>query len=425
VTSRYAVSLSVVTVVLAASAAVWWSSLHAAWTDAELAAMESLWIATLGEPPADPTNEFAADPQAQALGHRLFFDTRLSGNGAISCATCHQPQKRFTDGLTLSRAIGTTRRNAPSVVGVGYSPWLYWDGRKDSLWSQALAPLEDAAEHGGNRVDLVRVVAQDEGYVSRYSTVFGALPDMQDARRFPPGASPLGDARQQAAWLGMAELDRAAVNRAFANIGKAIAAYEMLLRPAASRFDAYVDALLDDQDVEQTSALLSRAERRGLRLFIGDAGCTQCHNGPMFTNNAFHNTGLLSAAGALPDRGRSAGLREVRQDPFNCVGDYSDDTDCAELRFAKSGPEMIGAMRTPSLRNVGGTQPYGHKGQQPGLTDVLEQYNLAPEAMIGHNEAKPLELWWWQLSDLQAFLGSLDAPIATDPQWLRPPEKVH
>ena len=92
--------------------------------------------------------------QAQAFGHRLFFDTRLSGNGAISCATCHQPQKRFTDGLTLSRAIGTTKRNAPSVVGVGYSPWLYWDGRKDSLWSQALAPLEDAAEHGGNRVDL-------------------------------------------------------------------------------------------------------------------------------------------------------------------------------------------------------------------------------------------------------------------------------
>jgi cytochrome c peroxidase len=115
-------------------------------------------------------------------------------------------------------------------------------------------------------------------------------------------------------------------------------------------------------------------------------------------------------------------LREVTQDPFNCLGDYSDDTDCAELRFAKSGSEMIGAMRTPSLRNVGGTQPYGHKGQQPELSDVLEQYNLAPEAMIGHNEAKPLDLWPWQLSDLEDFLLSLDAPIAADRQWLHPPE---
>jgi len=292
------------------------------------------------------------------------------------------------------------------------------------LWSQALAPLEDAAEHGGSRVDIVRLVAADPEYSRDYTAVFDALPDMQDLRRFPPGASALGVAEAQRAWQSMAELDREAVNQAFSNLGKAIASYEMLMKPAPSRFDAYVQALssADDDTREQADALLSGAEKRGLRLFIGDAGCTQCHNGPLFTNNAFHNTGLLSAAGALPDRGRSAGLRQVAEDPFNCRGSFSDDHACAELRFAKSGSEMVGAMRTPSLRNIGNTQPYGHKGQQPHLADVLAQYNLAPDAMIGHNEAKPLNLWPWQLEDLEAFLRSLDGPIDADPKWLAPPE---
>jgi len=122
-TRRLAVMFGVV-VVMAASAGWWYSRAHADWTAAELDTLNSLWIASLTELPGDPTNRYVGEPRAQVLGHRLFFDTRLSGNGAIACATCHQPQKRFTDGLALSQAIGTTRRNAPSIVGTGYSPWL-------------------------------------------------------------------------------------------------------------------------------------------------------------------------------------------------------------------------------------------------------------------------------------------------------------
>ena len=124
----------------------------------------------------------------------------------------------------------------------------------------------------------------------------------------------------------------------------------------------------------------------------------------------------------LPDVGRSAGLRVVLADPFNCLGVYSDARDkCDELRFANTGPELVGSMRTASLRNVIGTSPYSHTGEQADLRAVLEQYNKAPDAMIGHNEAKPLDLWPWQISDLEAFLETLNAPIAAAPSWLRPP----
>ena len=102
----------------------------------------------------------ADNEEAASFGHRLFFDTRLSANGNVSCATCHQPERRFTDGLPKGRGIGLSGRNTRSIVGTAYSPWLYWDGRKDSQWSQAMSPLEDPAEHGGNRMQYVRIYQQ-------------------------------------------------------------------------------------------------------------------------------------------------------------------------------------------------------------------------------------------------------------------------
>jgi len=168
--------------------------------------------------------------------------------------------------------------------------------------------------------------------------------------------------------------------------------------------------------------MLSPQESRGLRLFIGKASCTNCHNGPLFSNNSFHNTGLLSSPGKLPDIGRIKGIREAKKDPFNCLGSFSDSQQsCMELVFAKSGKEMVGAFRTPSLRNLRRTAPYGHAGQQETLKDVLEHYNEAPDAMIGHNEAKPLDLWPWEMWQLESFLESLDSPPAVDEKWLRPP----
>ena len=120
---------------LIAGAYLWWEPRYAEpdpWTEDELGVLQSLWIGSLPPLPFDPSNAVADSEQAARLGHRLFFDTRLSRTGGVSCASCHQPQRRFTDGLPQGQGIGRSRRNTPSIVGVAYSPWLYWDGRKVS-----------------------------------------------------------------------------------------------------------------------------------------------------------------------------------------------------------------------------------------------------------------------------------------------------
>ena len=421
--SRRIAATLVATAALVTAYRLFWPPTPERWSDAELAILESLSIDSLPALPPDVSNAVADDPRAAEFGQQLFFDVRLSANGAVSCATCHQPGRNFTDGLPQGRGIGLSGRNTPSIVGTAYSPWLYWDGRRDSQWSQALSPLEDPAEHGEDRMHLVRLVAADDRYRDQYEALFGALPDFPDSDRFPQHAAPLDDPDLRQAWDSMAVEDRRAVNRAFSNIGKAIAAYERLIMPGPSRFDAYVRALSSDNP-DGARAMLSREELLGLQLFIGEARCTECHNGPLFTNNEFHNTGPLSIPGHLPDRGRIIGVREVLTEPFNCLGEFSDDPqrNCPELTFVRSGIELVGATRTPSLRNLGGTAPYQHRGQVDTLAELLDLYNRAPLAMIGHNEAEPLGLGKRQLQWLEAFLLTLDAPLATDPKWLsRPP----
>ena len=363
------------------------------WSDADVEVLRSLWIGSLPELPPDPTNAVADDPRAAELGHALFFSTDLSPSNAIACATCHRPELRFTDGMQKGRGVGRSKRNTRSIVGVAYSPWQYWDGRRDSQWAQALSPIEDPAEHGGSRQHTVHAVASDDQFRRQYEDLFGVLPDLDDPRN---------------------------VDRVFSNIGKAIAAYERLIMPGPSRFDRYVEALLSG-DAEQD--LYSADEIAGLRLYIGKAACTQCHNGPLLTNHEFHNTGVLSFPGEVPDKGRAAGVRQVLADPFNCRGEFSDASEqaCAELEFARSGYEVLGAFRTPSLRNLEHTQPYMHKGQMFTLAEVLTHYNEALLSMVGHNEAKPLGLNAVELMQLETFLETLAAPLATEEKWLRPP----
>ena len=372
-----------------------WPASPRPWTEADIEVLKSLSIESLEPLPADPTNAVADDPRAAEFGHALFFDPRLSSNGGISCSTCHQPLRNFTDGLPKGQAIGTSKRNTPSIVGTAYSPWLYWDGRRDSQWSQALSPLEDVNEHATNRQQVLDVISSDPMYAGMYSELFGELPDMTNV---------------------------VAVNIAFANIGKAFAAYERLLQPGPAAFDEYVAALLED-DVDRQAELFSDDELVGLQLFIGKANCTQCHNGPLFTNNEFHNTGVITAAGELPDKGRAVGVREVAVNEFNCAGSYSDaaSRSCPELEFARTGPELVAAFRTPSLRNLENTAPYMHKGQLPTLFATLQHYNEAPLAIIGHNEAKPLKLRDSDLRQLEAFLLTLSSPLAIDEKWLRAP----
>lgn len=390
------------------------------WSDEELRTLRSLWVGSLGSPPHDPSNKYAGDPRAASLGHRLFFDKRLSRNGRISCATCHDPQRHFTDGLPRSTGLGQTRRGAPTLIGVAHSPWFYWDGRRDSQWSQALAPLEAVVEMGGTRLEQVRLISSDRSYRESYEAIFGELPDLSDKRRFPKRASPVGDGEARKAWERMAEEDRTEVNRAFSNLGKAIAAYERKLVPGPSRFDRYVEHLLDGTPEESP---LTAEEVAGLRLFMThESQCLRCHNGPLLTNHGFHNIGVPQDDDDA-DYGRLPAIAEVLEHEFNCLGPYSDaqERQCLELNFIKKeGEELPGAFKVPTLRNVAETAPYLHSGQFESLRDLLEHYS-EPKPGIGHLELAPMHFSDEEMARLELFLGTLTSEVAADPTWLAPP----
>ncbi len=407
---------------IAAAIAFWVANRPASWTEAEVATLQSLWIESLPPLPPDPSNAYADDPQAAAFGQALFFDTRLSSNGEVSCATCHLSEKMFNDGLPLGQGVGTMDRRTMTIIGTAYSPWLFWDGRKDSQWAQALGPMESAVEHGGTRTQYAHLI--DEQYRAQYESIFGGLPDFSDRARFPDAAGPVEDPSGRAAWEAMTPADREAVTQVYVNIGKAIASYERLIVPGPSRFDIYIEALLTD-DKETMQSALSKEEVAGLRLFIGRAECIKCHNGPLFTNNDFHNTGVPAAKGLPADDGRASGVTEALSDEFNCLSQWSDagENDCADLRFAVStGEQLVGAFKPPTLRNVAESAPYMHAGQYATLTEVLRHYNHPPLAPLGHSELEPLGLTPNELGQLEAFLRALSGPLLVRPELLASPQ---
>jgi cytochrome c peroxidase len=281
------------------------------------------------------------------------------------------------------------------IAGTAYSPFLFWDGRKDSQWAQALGPMESAVEHGGSRAQYAHVIA--EHYRDEYERTFGPLPELS---AIPRVGGPVPDPAARAAWDAMTDEQRVAVTQVYVNIGKAIAAFERRVQYGPSRFDRYVDGAED---------VLTRDERAGLRLFIGKANCTQCHNGPLFTNNEFHNTGVPAAAIAKVDHGRTSGAKDVLADEFNCRSRWSDAREqCSELEFLVSeGHTLERAFKVPSLRNVAGRAPYMHAGQLATLEDVVAHYNAAAPAPSGHSELKPLRLTPRELQQLVAFLRAL------------------
>jgi cytochrome c peroxidase len=314
----------------------------------------------------------ADDPAAAALGKALFFDTRLSANGKVACATCHDPARQFQDGTAVGHGVDVGNRRTMPIAGTAYSPWMFWDGRADSQWAQALGPLENSLEHGSNRAAVVAMVAAH--YAGEYRAVFGAL----------PGEQP--------------------VERAFSNVGKAIAAFERTVMPTPTRFDAYADAI----GRGEVSDALSEEEVAGLGLFIGKGKCLDCHNGPLLTDNDFHNIGVPGSA----DSGRIEGTVKVLADPFNCLGAYSDarPEQCMELAVMKAdGGELEGSFKTPSLRDVANRAPFMHAGQFATIADVLAHYNTAPAAAFGHSELTSLALTADELAALAAFLDTLSS----------------
>lgn len=415
--------------VIAASAALVVTFVHAApqstgsgadaWSKDETAVLASLSLKRLPPQPVDPSNAVERLPAAVELGRRLFSDARFSRNGAVSCASCHDPRKQFQDGLPVGRGVGTGSRRSMSIVGAGYSTWLFWDGRKDSLWAQALGPMEDAVEHGGNRTRHAQRLASN--YRKGYEAVFGAMPGLEG---LPRDAGPNGDAAERAAWAAMNARQREDVSRVFANMGKAIAAYEKSLQHEPSRLDRYIDAVVSGRP--KAPGVLRPDEVRGLRLFIGKAQCVTCHNGPLFTDQQFHNTGVPPRDVARPDRGRADATAKLRGDEFSCLGPFSDaqPNQCQELRFMVSDdPALEGAFKTPGLRGIAQRAPYMHAGQFATLEQVVRHYVAAPHAAVGHSELThrhrgggiaanhaeraPIELTDTEVADLMAFLGTL------------------
>ncbi len=394
------------------------------WSDAERATLRSLWIGSLPQVPADPSNKVADDSRAVTLGHKLFFDTRLSKNGAVSCASCHIPGRNFNDNLPLAKGVGTTTRKTMTIVGAAFSPWLFWDGRKDSLWAQALGPLESSVEHGGTRSQYAHLL--DKYYRGEYEALFGPMPDLSSRARFPDNAGPVDDPIAGAAWKAMAPADREAVTRVYANLGKAIEAYERKIVPGSSPFDNYVAALLKNNTEEMRNSL-TPAQVAGAKLFISTAQCINCHNGPLLMGTAFHNTAVPGAPGLAADHGRQSGVEKVLADEFNCLSKWSDakPEDCAELRFVSStGEHLDGAFKPPSLRNIAQMAPYMHAGQYADLNGVLNHYNDAKPGPLGRSELKPLGLSQQEMQELIAFLGSLSAPIAAPTDLLKPPAQL-
>lgn len=376
----------------------------------------------LGAVPDDPTNEYATDEQAAHFGQFLFFEERLSGTENVSCATCHQPDHGFADPAPLSAGIGETDRHTPSLLNTSYNKWFFWDGRADSAWAQIHTPLEAPNEQGISRAEVAHFIDDNPELRQAYEQIFDPLPDLSDTEAYPEEARPIPDETdhpEHENWIQMSEQARRDINRVMANVGKAIAAYERKLVSKDAPFDTFMEGL-EAGDPQKVNALSTEA-KRGLRLFIGKAGCNECHSGPLLSDRAFHNLGLPDREW-LPesDLGRYAGIPTVKQDPFNARGPFSaapDGNMAEEVRFVVQKSENRGQFKTPTLRNVSKTAPYMHGGHFETLEEVIEFYaDLDPQVDVGHREftLERFDITDAEVDDLVAFLKSLEGQPVDD-----------
>jgi len=338
--------------------------------------------------PADTGNAAAV-----ALGKSLFFDKGLSNAIAVShadqvmpltavaCSDCHAPRAWWSDERSSPNnvSLGTrwTPRNSPSLVNVGFYQAWAWDGRSDSLWMQCAVAYEAGATQAGTRSKLAAELfaRYDAGYLAAFGEHVPPNPDA--------GAE---------------------LNHIAANGYKAMAAYLAKLVSRDSPFDRYASG---------DRAALSDAQKRGLALFIGKAGCVQCHSGQMFTDNQYHSVGIGQRGPHVPatDYGREAGLS------FRATHDFNACRPGCEL----PSDAGVGLFRTKSLRQVAVTPPYMHAGQLATLAEVVRFYNEGGESagFVGQKSPQmvPLGLTPAEEDDLVAFLEALTGRGVAQELW--------
>jgi len=243
------------------------------------------------------------------------------------------------------------------------------------------------------------------------------MPDLANTPRFPPNGKP-GDP----SYDGMTTADRAAIDRVFANFGKAIEAYERRLVSTNFAPSAF-DRMLAGDDTAMSPAAV-----RGARLFVGKAACNECHRGSAFSDGKFHNVGCPQEGdhAFVTDVGHHDGIAGVKADPFNRAGTFSDHPDDSHLRDLTASDADLGAFKTPTLRNIAKTAPYMQDGVYGTLWDVVNHYNFggATGAYAGTREATiaPLLLDPNEVDDLVEFLRALSdgdpLPAAQFPEGL-------
>ncbi len=353
--------------------------------------------------PESPTNAFANNASAAALGQRLFFDKHLSVDATIACASCHSPDHGFSDPRAFSVGVRGQLggRHAMPITAAAFQRFTLWDGRADSVWAQPLKAIENPREMDLTRLELVRVIA--DRYRNEYEAIFGVLPQLDvTPTRGKPGMTE---------WDALPTATQEDIDRVGANVGKALEAYERKLICADTKFDKWV----------RGEASLTTAEENGARSFV-EHRCARCHSGPAFSDGEFHNIGVPST-----DPGREAGLPQLLSDVFNGAGLFSDDTTSGQVKLAEAATETAttGAFKTPSLRGAGQRTFFGHASHQETLRGFIEDiYRNGRGGRDGGRDGRNATIGALdpqlqgvfvpddELDDLVAFLHALDCPSA-------------
>lgn len=342
-----------------------------------------------GEPLGLPAVPIPADnPQSAEkikLGDKLFHDKRFSSTGQVSCATCHDDKKVFTDSpLRVSEGINKLQgtRNAPTVVNSVYFHRLFWDGRSPSLEDQSQHPMVNPVEMGlKDHAPVVKIVHTDPEYVRAFKKVFG---------KAPPD-------------YGMKE------------VMQAIGSFERTLISGDSAFDRYYFG--------GDRRAMTASQVRGLEVFLGQGRCVSCHvieqDQALFTDNRFHNIGV-GINGIQNEIPRLAGAFLIAKSRGVDVDKaVLTDKKTSELgRFAVTdGLDDMGAFKTSTLRNIAVTAPYMHDGSLKTLKEVVVHYNNGGFTRKGERVndflsggIRPLDLSERQIADLVKFLEALTSP---------------